>query len=367
MWRFFCGARATNPDWVKFLMEMSANPFPAARPLHPGTAAMDVAALLINLGTPDAPSADSVRHYLAEFLSDRRVIESHPFIWQPLLHGWVLPLRIKRVAAAYAKVWNHEADESPLRFFTRRQSESLSERFKDPKREVVVDWAMRYGTPSIPQTLETLCHRGCRRILVVPLYPQYSAATTATAIDKVFESLTTMRFQPALRTLPPYFDRAAYIEALSSCVENHLANSSHKPDVLIASFHGLPQACVASGDPYYSHCVATTRLLRERLGADENFLRMSFQSRFGPKKWLRPFTDETLIDLAVSGVRNVAVLTPGFAADCLETLEEIGMQMRELFLARGGRHFDYIPCLNDSPAGIDMLAAMIGQELSGWI
>ncbi|MGH8550472.1 MAG: ferrochelatase [Methylococcales bacterium] len=346
---------------------MSSIRFPDEHPWHEDITPKKVGVLLVNLGTPEAPDAISVKRYLAEFLSDRRVIELHPWLWIPALHGLVLPLRSKRVAASYNKIWRRETDESPLRFFTRKQSESLGEYFNHSNRDVIVDWAMRYGSPSLPEALADLNKRGCRRILVVPLYPQYSATTTASVIDKVFESLKTMRYQPALRILPPYYDHRDYIEALASSVEHYLANSSNKPDVLIASFHGLPQAYVEAGDPYYSHCATTTRLLRERLGVDENFLRMSFQSRFGPEKWLRPYTDETLIDLAVSGVRSVAVVTPGFAADCLETLEEIAMQNRELFLARGGLDYDYIPCLNDSPAGIAMLAAMIGQELSGWI
>jgi ferrochelatase len=243
----------------------------------------------------------------------------------------------------------------------------LAEYFVRSKLNVVVDWAMRYGRPSIPKVLADLKSRGCLRILVAPLYPQYSATTTGAVIDRVFESLKTMRDQPALRSVPPYYGDTGYIEALASSVENRLAERSNQPDVLIASFHGLPQTYVEAGDPYYAHCLATTRLLRERLGLDENSLRMSFQSRFGPKKWLRPATDQTLIDLAASGVRKVAVLTPGFAADCLETLEEIAMQNRDLFLARGGLDYNYIPCLNDSPVGIGMLADLIGRELSGWI
>ncbi|MCI0653909.1 MAG: ferrochelatase [Methylococcaceae bacterium] len=326
-----------------------------------------VGVLLVNLGTPDAPNANSVRRYLAEFLSDRRVIELHPFLWKPLLHGFVLPLRCERVARAYRKIWFHETDESPLRYFTRRQAELLGERFKQLNRELIVDWAMRYGRPSIPATLDGLRKRGCRRILVAPLYPHYSATTTATVIDKLNESMQTMRYQPALRTLPPYYDRAVFIETLVSSVKQYLESKANKPDVLIASYHGLPQAYVDAGDPYYSHCAITTRLLREGLRVDERFLRMSFQSRFGPKQWLRPYTDQTLIELANSGIRNVALFTPGFAADCLETLEEIGMQNRDLFLAHGGRSYEYIPCLNDSPEAIEMLVYMIEQELAGWL
>jgi protoporphyrin/coproporphyrin ferrochelatase len=323
--------------------------------------------MLVNLGTPDAANSVSVRRYLAEFLSDRRVIELHPWIWRPLLYGFILPLRSKRVAAAYGKIWHVETDESPLRFYTRRQAELLGERIGAISPDLVVDWAMRYGSRSIPEMLEGLRTRGCRKILVVPLYPQYSATTTATVIDKVFESLKPMRYQPALRTLPPYYDDHGYIEAIAASVESFFESSSDRPEAILASFHGLPQAYVESGDPYYDHCAKTTHLLRERLGFDENYLRMTFQSRFGPKAWLRPYTDESLIDLAARGIRSVAVITPGFAADCLETLEEIAMQNRDLFLARGGRTYEYIPCLNDSPPSIELLARMIHRELSGWI
>lgn len=326
-----------------------------------------VGVILVNLGTPNAPDQTSVSRYLAEFLADRRVIELHPWLWMPLLHGFVLPFRAKRVAESYARIWCHETGESPLRFFTRRQSELLGEYFSPSSPDVIVGWAMRYGAPSIPETLTDLKERGCRRVLVVPLYPQYSATTTATVVDKVFESLKAMRYQPSIRILPPYYDHSDYIDSLAESVENHLQQMASPPEAVIASFHGLPRAYIDAGDPYYAHCETTTRLLRERLGVDDRFLRMSFQSRFGPKKWLQPFTDETLIDLAGSGVRSVAVFTPGFAVDCLETLEEIGIQNRELFMARGGEIYEYIPCLNDSPSGMNMLASLIAQELSGWI
>lgn len=336
-----------------------------SKPENPATAKIGV--MLVNLGTPDAPDRDSVKRYLGEFLSDRRVIEIHPILWWPLLHGFILPLRSTRVAQAYHKIWRNDGNESPLRYFTRRQSERLGERFQQLNPQIIVDWAMRYGTPSIADRFAILREQGCTRILVAPLYPQYSATTTATVIDKIFESLRKIRDQPALRTLPPYYEQAGYIEALATSVEKYLDNCATKPDTLLASFHGLPQANIEAGDPYYRHCATTTRLLRERLAMDENFLRMTFQSRFGPAQWLKPSTDQTLIELAQGGIRNVALFTPGFAADCLETLEEIAIRNRELFLARGGRNYDYIPCLNDSPAAIEMLAAMIEQELSGWI
>ncbi len=328
---------------------------------------MKIGVMLVNLGTPSAPDANSVRRFLAEFLSDRRVIELHPWLWKPVLHGFVLPARCKRVAESYARIWRQDTGESPLRLFTRRQSELLGEYFAPKNPEVILAWAMRYGNPSIPETMADLTERGCLRILVAPLYPQYSATTTASVVDKVSESLQAMRYQPALRILPPYYDCSWYINTLATSIEHYLQQTTKRPEVLIASFHGLPEACVEKGDPYYTQCVTTTRLLQERLGADASFLRMSFQSRFGPKKWLRPYTDETVIQLADSGVRDVAILAPGFAADCLETLEELGIQNRERFLARGGLRFDYIPCLNDSPAGMQMLRALIEHELSGWI
>ncbi|MGH8474303.1 MAG: ferrochelatase, partial [Methylococcales bacterium] len=334
---------------------------------HASTDRAKIGVLLVNLGTPDAPDVPSVRRYLAEFLADRRVIELHPFVWKPLLHGLILPLRCKRVARAYGKIWRQEESESPLRFFTRRQAQLLGEHFRQSKPDLVVDWAMRYAGPAIPETLERLIGQGCLRILLAPLYPQYSATTTATVVDKMFETLKSMRHLPALRTLPPYYDRRVFIETLAFSVKKHLEKSPVKPDVLIASYHGLPETSVEAGDPYHDHCVATTRLLREALGVGENFLRMSFQSRFGPKQWLRPYTDRTLIELAESGIKNVALFTPGFAADCLETLEEIGMQNQELFLAHGGEYYDFIPCLNDSRESIEMLAALIEQELSGWL
>jgi protoporphyrin/coproporphyrin ferrochelatase len=334
---------------------------------HESITPAQVGVVLVNLGTPDSPDTHSVRRYLAEFLSDRRVIELHPWLWKPVLHGFILPARCRRGAEAYAKIWHHDTGESPLRFYTRRQSERLGEYFAPKQPQITVAWAMRYGTPSIPETLANLTERGCRRILIAPLYPQYSATTTASIADKVFESLRAMRDQPAVRMLPPYYDRSGYINALATSIEDYLHQTANRPKVLIASFHGLPEAYVEKGDPYYAHCVATTGLLQERLQVDASFLRMSFQSRFGPKKWLRPYTDETLLQLADSGIRDVAIFAPGFAADCLETLEELGIQNRDRFLARGGHRLDYIPCLNDSAAGMQMLSAMVEQELSGWI
>lgn len=326
-----------------------------------------IGVMLVNLGTPDAPDAGAVRRYLGEFLSDRRVIEMNPWLWKPILFGLILPFRSKRVAGAYRKIWHQETNESPLRFYSRIQAEKVEAALESRVKDTIVEWAMRYGNPSIPDTLLELKSRGCRRILVAPLYPQYSATTTATVNDKVFETLKGLRYQPVIRFLQSYHSHSGYIEGLGKSVELYMKNAESRPDVLIASFHGLPKACIEAGDPYYCHCAKTTRLLREYLNVDDNFLQMTFQSRFGPKQWLEPYTDETLTKLANSGTRHVAVLTPGFAADCLETLEEINMQNRELFLSQGGERFDYIPCLNASDTGIRMLADLVEKELSGWI
>jgi ferrochelatase len=336
-------------------------------PDHPLLASGHIGVLLVNLGTPDAHDVPAVRRYLAEFLSDRRVIELTPLLWQPLLHGIILRTRPARVAEAYHKVWMEETNESPLRYYTRRQAELLGERFGERDGKFHLVWAMRYGNPSIAAQIGALHTQGCERLLVVPLYPQYSATTTATVNDRVFDTLRTMRWQPALRCLPPYYDHTAYIEAIAQTIEQHIAGGEQRPEVILASFHGLPQVYFDKGDPYYCHCARTTRLLRERLGLDETRLRMSFQSRFGPKKWLQPYTDRTIKALAREGVRHIAVVMPGFAADCLETLEEMGMQNRDLFLGHGGSRYDIIPCLNDSAAGIDMLHTLVAQELAGWI
>lgn len=331
-------------------------------PQHPDIKPATIGVLLVNLGTPSACNRRSVRRYLAEFLSDRRVIELSPFLWKPMLYGVILTTRPAKVAKAYQKIWMQAEDESPLRFYTRKQAEKLK---IEPN--IIVDWAMRYGKPSLQSTLEKLKQQGCQRLLVVPLYPQFSATSTATVIDKVFDVLKTWRWQPALRTLPPYFDHPAYISALAESLQQYLDTAQSKPEVILASYHGIPKDCVKKGDPYYCHCAKTTRLLREKLGVDENFLQMTFQSRFGPKKWLEPATDLTLKQLAKKGTKHVAVITPGFAADCLETLEEMDIQNRQTFIKHGGSDYDVTPCLNDSDIGINMLETLIRQELQGWI
>lgn len=326
---------------------------------HPAIPPRKVGVLLVNLGTPDAPDAKSVKRYLGEFLSDRRVVEIPPIAWQPILRGIILNTRPKKSAHAYELVWTK--DGSPLAAITRAQSDALQGAFGEG---VMVDWAMRYGNPSIPTRLQAMKDAGCERILIAPLYPQYCAATTATANDKAFAHLATMRWQPAIRTLPPYHDDPTYIAALKTSVETQLAALDFEPDLLLATFHGMPQRTLALGDPYHCHCQKTARLLGEALGRP---LRVAFQSRFGPAKWLGPATDTTLEGLPGEGVKKVALVAPGFSADCLETLEEIAIRGRESFIGAGGTHFAYLNCLNADPPGVAMLQSLLRRELAGWL
>ena len=329
---------------------------PADHPLIPTPR---IGVLLMNLGTPDAPDAKSVKRYLGEFLSDRRVVELPAIAWQPILRGIILNTRPKKSAHAYGLVWGEEG--SPLAAFTRRQAVALADAFGPG---VTVDWAMRYGNPSIPDRLAAMKAAGCERILLAPLYPQYCAATTATANDKAFAVLAGMRWQPAIRTLPPYHDDPAYIDALKTSIEAGLAVLDFEPDALVASFHGMPRRTLALGDPYHCHCQKTARLLGEAMGRE---LTVAFQSRFGPAKWLGPATDETLAALAGKGVKKVAIFAPGFSSDCLETLEELAIRGRESFEAAGGERFAYLPCLNDGAPGIAMLRGLLSRELEGWV
>jgi protoporphyrin/coproporphyrin ferrochelatase len=333
---------------------------------HPQVASGRIGVLLVNLGTPEGTTYWPMRRYLSEFLSDRRVIEWSPLIWQPILQGIVLSVRPKKSGALYASIWNKERNESPLRTFTRAQAEKLAAEFAGEE-EIIVDWAMRYGAPSIPERLDVLAKAGCERVLVFPLYPQYSASTTATVNDKVFDRLKAMRWQPALRTVPPYHDDPVYIDALAESIESHFASLDFEPERLIASYHGLPKSYFERGDPYHCHCQKTSRLLSERLGWREGRLITTFQSRFGPEEWLTPYTDKTVERLAGEGVKRLAIVNPGFVSDCLETLEEIAVQNREIFLHHGGEHFSHVPCLNDSPAGMRVIKSIALRELSGWI
>jgi ferrochelatase len=333
---------------------------------HPKVSFGKVGVLLVNLGTPDGTDYRSMRRYLAEFLSDRRVIEWSPLYWYPILYGIVLNKRPQKVGKAYQTIWNNELNESYLRTYTRNQSDALSTALSELP-NVVVDWAMRYGNPSIASRIDALKAKGCEKILLFPLYPQYAAATTATVNDKAFKHLMTLRWQPAVRTVPPYHDDPTYIEALANSIEQHLAKLEWKPEKIIASFHGIPQSYFEKGDPYYCQCQKTTRLLRERLGMDETQLLTTFQSRFGPEEWLQPYTDKTVEQLAKDGVKNIAVFNPGFVSDCLETLEEIAGEAGEIFEHNGGENFTHIPCLNDSPDGMKVLEKVVRRELQGWV
>jgi ferrochelatase len=302
---------------------------------------------------------------LHEFLSDRRVIETPRVLWLPILQV-ILLRRPHAKGRDYEAMWNKEKDEGPLKTITRAQSGKLSLALRDLDRDVVVDWAMRYGAPPIADRLKALQAEGCDRILVIPLYPQYCAASSATVADKAFEALQSMRWQPAVRIAAPYYDDPVYIDALARSVRANLAGFDFEPEILLASYHGIPQTYFDKGDPYFCHCAKTTRLLREALGMDEERLRMTFQSRFGRGEWLKPYTSQTLRELAASGVKRVAVLTPGFSADCLETLEEIGVENAGYFREAGGERFAAIPCLNDSADGMAVIEAVARRELRGW-
>jgi ferrochelatase len=341
---------------------MSETPTP---PDHPAIPPRRIGILLVNLGTPEATDYWSMRRYLKEFLSDRRVIEENRIKWWLILNLVILTIRPGRKGRDYAKIWNKERNESVLKTITRAQAEKLTEML--PDRTLRIDWAMRYGHPSIPSRLEAMRAEGCDRILVVPLYPQYAAATTATVCDKAFETLSRMRWQPALRVAPAWFDQPAYIDAVATSLQQALEKLTFTPEVILASFHGMPEEYLRKGDPYYCQCHKTARLLRQRLGLDEDKLRLTFQSRFGFAEWLKPYTDATVKALAEKGVKNLAVITPGFAADCLETLEEIAMENAEIFHRAGGENFAAIPCLNDSDGGMAVIRDVVLRELKGWI
>lgn len=341
----------------------SALPVPAD---HPVGASGRIGVLLVNLGTPDAPTYWPMRRYLKEFLSDRRVIEVSRLLWWPLLNGIILTTRPGKSGAKYASIWDKTENASPLLVITRRQTGKLAEVFAKDSR-LTVDFAMRYGNPSIASRIDALRAKGCDRILIVPLYPQYAAATSATVCDKAFEHLMTLRWQPAVRIAPQWHDDPVYIEALASSVRQNLAKLDFEPEVVLASFHGVPKTYLIQGDPYYCFAVKTGRLLREALGYDEARFKVTFQSRFGKEEWLKPYTDETVEGLAKSGVKRLAIVAPGFVADCLETLEELGEENKEIFQHNGGEHFAYLPCLNDSPEGQRVLEHVVTRELQGWI
>jgi ferrochelatase len=325
-----------------------------------------VGVMLINLGTPDGTEFKPMWRYLREFLSDPRVIELNKAIWYPILYGLVLTTRPKKSGANYARIWNTGQNESPLRTFTRLQAGKLAAALGDLP-NVTVDWAMRYGNPSTASVAERLVAQGCERILSFPLYPQYSATTTATANDQLFRALMKMRHAPAIRSVPPYYDEPVYIEALARSIERHLASLDFVPEVVITSYHGIPKPYSDKGDPYQAHCLETTRLLRARLGWDEKKLITTFQSRFGAQEWLQPYTDVTVEKLAKDGVKSIAVVNPGFSVDCIETLDEIGREAAETFHHAGGRDFAHIPCLNDSAEGMAVIETLVRRELAGWV
>ena len=330
---------------------------------HPEVRTGKIGVVIANLGTPDDTSYWPMRRYLGEFLSDRRVIDYSPWFWQPLLQLVILTKRPFTSGEAYKEIWNRELDESPLLTTTRNQAERLAEALADDD-EIVVDFCMRYGNPSTEKVLQSMCDRGCTKILFFPLYPQYSATTTATANDQAFRALMNMKWQPAFRTVPPYHDHPLYIEALAKSVERTLGEEV--PDALVLSYHGLPERYLLEGDPYHCHCQKTSRLLAERLGWPSGTVRTCFQSRFGSEEWLKPYTVEEVARLAQSGKDRIAIMAPGFASDCVETLEEIKGEICEAFQHAGGRCFQYIRCLNESPDHMRLLADVVKTELSGW-
>jgi ferrochelatase len=333
---------------------------------HPKVEHGRVGVLLLNLGTPDATDYWSMRRYLKEFLSDRRVIEEPRWKWWPILNLIILTVRPGRKGKDYASIWNTERDEGPLKTITRAQAEMLAARLASAP-HVVVDWAMRYANPTTESRLEALAAAGCDRILMLPLYPQYAAATTATACDQAFRALIKMRRQPAVRVAPAYYDDPAYIAALAASMRKSLAALDFEPERIVATFHGMPEKYFAKGDPYHCHCQKTSRLLREALGiAPERWI-TTFQSRFGSDPWLQPYTDKTVERLATEGIRRIALVAPGFSADCLETLEELDVENRHIFLSNGGERFAYLPALNASDEGVDAIEAVVRRELAGWI
>tara|TARA_B100001989_G_scaffold179400_1_gene130021 strand:+ start:51 stop:1046 length:996 start_codon:yes stop_codon:yes gene_type:complete len=315
--------------------------------------------LIINLGTPDSTNWWDIRKYLKEFLSDRRVIEVNPIIWQIILNLFILTFRPAKTAKAYKKIWRKENNESPLLFFTREQAKKLNNRIKNER--LIVDFAMRYGNPSISSRLNKLKDDGCEHIIILPLYPQYAAATTATVCDEVYRSLMNMRWQPSLQIIPHYESEPMYIDALVKSIEKKIKEITWKPDLIISSYHGIPKSYFDKGDPYQCYCQKTTRLMSEKFNKIE--IKTTFQSRFGPQEWLKPYTDKTLESLPKQGIKNLLIICPGFASDCVETLEEINMAGRESFIKSGGKNFDLIPCLNDSSQHIDLLQHLLKRYI----
>lgn len=320
--------------------------------------------LLINLGTPEATSYWPVRAYLKEFLSDPRVIEGNRAIWWLVLNGIILTIRPKKSGHAYAQIWNRELNESPLKTFTRGQMKKLQEKFSDGS--ICIEWGMRYGHPAISASLDNLRKKGCDRILIFPLYPQYSATTTASVFDKVADAMKKLRWQPSLRFVPPFYNKPEYITALATRTSQHMKSLDWQPEKIIVSYHGLPEAYIEKGDPYYDQCIETTRLLREEMGETEDKMITTFQSRVGRMEWIKPYTDATIADLAAQGTKNIMLVSPAFISDCIETLEELSIGLAQEFAAAGGQNFSVAPCLNDSEVSIDMLEKITRDELKGW-
>lgn len=331
---------------------------------HPPVARPRVGVLLVNLGTPTAPTAAAVRTYLAEFLSDRRVVDTPRLVWLPVLHGVILNVRPVKTAKNYDLIWRRDSNESPLRYYTRRQAELLANQLGAG---VIVDYAMRYGAPSIRDRIIALKAQGVERLLVIPLYPQYSASTTASVHDAVFDAISSLRHQPALRVAPAWHDAPEYISALAGVSKRAIADLASPPERVILSFHGLPERFLTEGDPYHCQCLKTARLLREAMGWPERYAPAAFQSRFGREKWLEPATFDVIDRLAAEGVKRLAIAAPGFISDCVETLEELALRAKERFLAAGGETFDLLPCLNDTDEAIAMIEAIARRETAGWL
>lgn len=321
--------------------------------------------IIVNLGTPDAPDIPAVKRYLAQFLSDPRVVDLPRVLWLPILYGVILNTRPARSAKLYASIWNRDTGEGPLKTFTRLQAEKLRARIGSPR--LIVDYALRYGSPAIAAQIDALMEQGCERIALLPLYPQYAASTTASVADAAFDALREMRKQPALRLGAPYYDDPAYIDALAASMKRERAALDFEPEVIVASFHGLPQAQIDRGDPYREHCEATWRLLCDALDMSPQKLRLAFQSRFGRAQWIAPYTSDVVTKLAGEGVKRIAVVAPGFSSDCLETIEELGVEIRDLFLQKGGEKFARLPCLNDNVEGMTLIETLAKREIAGWV
>ena len=326
---------------------------------HPEVKFGKTGVLIVNLGTPDSTKWLDIRKYLKEFLSDKRVIEVNPIIWKIILNVFILTFRPSKTAHAYKKIWRKDTNESPLLFFTRSQAEKLNSKIGNEK--IIVDFAMRYGNPSIKSRLNNLKESGCEHIIILPLYPQYAAATTATVCDEVYRSLMKMRWQPSLQIIPHYESEPMYIDALVESIEKKIKEINWKPDLIISSYHGIPKSYFEKGDPYQCYCQKTTRLITEKFNKIE--IKTTFQSRFGPQEWLKPYTDKTLEELPKQGIKNLLIICPGFASDCVETLEEINMAGRETFIASGGENFDLIPCLNDNSKHIELFQHLIKKHI----